>query len=634
MLFFDDTQLRSMRLAFAQSRWPDFDEPYLLQRAPATLKPYDVVRWDGYKFAPAMTTDAKFASWLITENAVAFALGDDPRHLAAASAWVRAAISTEPWEPQFKGNTDLFHGNLLYALSMFLDLCGGKIDAGFRREIVESLLTRGRFAIAWFVDRQPHLQRYTQNHFYIPIGGLLCAAIVLQEMGEESDRDADPGRGGYALARRGEVQGWIATLKPYLPLMFDALGDDGWFFEGCDYFHYAFIWIVRLAELSERHFDLRVADKPCFTKLKHFLRWTYFPSGGWQFAIGDASSKQWNFSRWSEAESGQALAPDNRLQNASHVLHWVAQRNGDPESRALADEIKSRSNFRWQEGFWCLAWAGAGRDAQALPADCEQKREWHLFDDFGIWAADRAVAEDSRTLRVLGKCGPPMGRSVWKNNQLVHQYDAGHVHPDAGAVWAAIDDVPVLLGPGYLGRKSGAWQNTITIDGRGQQDDRIYHALNPDVVDYARLMRLQITGDASHALMRFAAAYDPKLGVVAANRSIRFGQDDLLFTIDDQIETASPRFIEARFRISDPPTERGADFIRWRVGSDRFELRVASASSPVELIVQIGEVITMNDSGRSGPFEAGDVNQRGWQIIVRPRERATALRTTIAIKLI
>ncbi len=51
----------------------------------------------------------------------------------------------------------------------------------------------------------------------------------------------------------------------------------------------------------------------------------------------------------------------------------------------------------------------------------------------------------------------------------------------------------VILGPGYLGRKAGSYMNSITIDGMGQQDDRIYHALNPDVVDYGRLNTLSLS---------------------------------------------------------------------------------------------------------------------------------------------
>jgi hypothetical protein len=527
---------------------------------------------------------------------------------------VRAAIDTDPWEPAFKGNTDLFHGNLLYALAMFLDSCGSQIDPGLRNRIVETLMKRGSATHQWFVGREPRLQRYTQNHFYIPIGGLLCAALVLRR-------------------EHPEAETWIATVRPYLDLMFDALGDDGWFFEGTDYFHYAFIWIVRLAELSERHFGLRIADKPCFRKLKDFLRWTYFPRGYWQFAVGDASGKAWNFSRWTEAESGQLLAPDNRLQNFAHVLYW----RGDEESRALADEIKARSNVRRQEGFWCLAWRAqkdplpaSARVGEGPPCDA-----FHFFEDFGVYVADRTI-DNSHTLRVLTKCGPPMGRSAWRDNQLVHQFDAGHVHPDAGSVWAAIDDVPILLGPGYLGRKSTGYQNTLTFDGRGQQDDRVYHALNPDAVDYARLMNLSITpDDARGVAMQFAAAYEQKLGILRANRNVRLDSSDALFTVQDDVETTSPRFVEARYRISDPPIERGEGFVRWRVADKfTFELRLLESSSPLEIFVQIGEVITMNDSGRWGPFEAGDVNQRGWQLILRCRERVTRMTSTIAFKLI
>src|SRR5262249_32646343 len=157
---------------------------------------------------------------------------------------------------------DLYHGNLLYALSMFLDLCHQNLEPNLHARIVETLQLRARAAREWFVDRDPHSQRYTQNHFYIPLAGLLCAANVL-------------------LEPSAEARHWLDTARPYLSLIFDALGTDGWFFEGPDYFHYAFIWLVRLAELARLHLELDVSDKPCFTNLKHFLRWTYFPKGDW-----------------------------------------------------------------------------------------------------------------------------------------------------------------------------------------------------------------------------------------------------------------------------------------------------------------------------------------------------------------
>src|SRR3954462_11749412 len=119
MLFVDESQLTGMRETFAHSRWPDFHEPFLLQSAPATLQGgYDILRWDGRGWSQSHPTDAKFASWVITENSVAFALSDDHKHLDAAPSWVQAAINTPLWQPQFAGNSDLFYGNLLYALSM------------------------------------------------------------------------------------------------------------------------------------------------------------------------------------------------------------------------------------------------------------------------------------------------------------------------------------------------------------------------------------------------------------------------------------------------------------------------------------------------------------------------------------
>ena len=106
MLFFDDAQLEQMQRRFAISRWRDFDESFLLQPAPRVLKPYDVLRWDGSRFSRATTTDAKFASWIITENSVAHRLSDDAHHLDAATRLVTAARDTPAGDDRSPANLD------------------------------------------------------------------------------------------------------------------------------------------------------------------------------------------------------------------------------------------------------------------------------------------------------------------------------------------------------------------------------------------------------------------------------------------------------------------------------------------------------------------------------------------------
>jgi hypothetical protein len=643
MLFFDDSDLATMKARFAQSRWPDFEERFLLQPAPATLEGgYDVLRWDGNAFANARTSDAKFASWIITENSVAYRLSDDRRYLDSATAWVNAAINTQLWQPQFKGNTDLFYGNLLYALSMFLDVCGKadrnplpctrgrgqgegtsspsctsgqpkepsprpspglpgegeNIDSrrlAFCTRIESTLLQRSRIAVEWFTAKAPHEQRYTQNHFYIPMTGLLCAAIVLQD-------------------RYREAESWLDALRVYPPLIFDAMGRDGYFFEGPDYFHYAFIWAVRLAQLSERHLGMSVSQLPAFARLRHFLKWMYFPKGDCIFAIGDASAKEYNFARWCEQEQGQKLMSDNRLQNFSHALMWAGKQNHDADASHLAHQIKSRGKFHWYEGFWCLAWQD-----ESTPARSESPGATHLFDDYGVWCCDAAAGE--RTLRVIAKCGAPLGKSLpLRDGKPAFAYDAGHCHPDAGSVLAAIDDVPIFLGPGYLGRKSGCYLNTLTFDGRGQQDDRIYHALDAAAIDYSRFNDLYIDAKNHRVVMEFSAAYPNSLGVMLARRSVEV-KSAREFEIDDLVQLSTPRRPEARFRISDPPVELRRDRVIWRVAHRVFQLSVVEASSDCAIFVNIGEVISINDDGRAGPFEAGSVNQRGYQILIRPVEK-------------
>lgn len=611
-LFFTAEDLA--RAAARSAPWPGYDEAFLLQPAPAAMRLPDgrlqhaVLRHDGVGLSRTATDDGKFASWVVSGCCVAHALGRGPRFAEAARGWIAALVGLPIWDvprqgPPTRPEIDLNYGNAAYACAFFLDLCGGGCEPAFRDALVAKMIAQVELGDGRFARRPVEDHAFTQNHFYIPFTGHLAMCLAL--------RPYWPG----AKER-------IARARDFIIPLFAGIGRDGWYYEGVNYCHYAVIWLVRLAELAERHLGLAVADAPCLRHLHRFLRWSMFPAGRHFFNVGDNSSKNWSFATWAEADRADALNwNDTWISNCAQILLWIGRRTGDPACRQVAEDALRRG-LHPAEGFWWALWD----DAPAGPVVAEAS---HHFADAGVWAADRGDGAGN-VLRLLARCGPPMGHGLELDaaGRPRHRFNAGHVHPDAGTVCAAWNHLPVVLGPGYLGRKAGTALNTILIDGLGQEDDRLYHAFLPDQVDYPRLRRLALRPDAEGAELDFAAAYRPAQGVEQAARRVAFlgGRG---FAVADTVRLRSPARIEARFRIAEAPRRCGERGWSWRVEGQEMRCELGDASCPVELWAAPGDVTTINDDGSPGPLEAGRTCQRGWQLIIRTQAKETGACWTI-----
>lgn len=615
-LFFSVSDLQRAQNKLGEaSPWPDFNADFLLQK-PSQISIhergillYGIGCFDGEKFVRTVTADTKFLSWLITGCSVARALGLGESYFDSAREWVALLLdapfwdSTQSGDPQISRHVDLRYGNNAYACAVFLDLCGEDCDQEFRFRLISKMIEQARLGQARFSRRPLESHPFTQNHFFIPFTGYLCLCLSLRSHWEEAE-------------------GLIAELKPFIPLIFENLGQDGWYYEGIDYCHFAFIWLIRLADLSERHLGQVVHRAPCLTGLPEFFRRTSFPKGKSVFAIGDNSDKQWSLSSWTETDP--ALA-NHRINNFSHLLYWIGWKTGQTGFRSVADEIHSRGVF-WQEGFWTLFWEA--------PIGTTCPHSTHLFEDFGVWAAD-LKDEAGNTLRILAKCGPPMGhhQPLTPEGMPAYHFNAGHVHPDAGSVFAAWNDLPVILGPGYLGRKAGTYLNSITIDGQGQENDRLYHAFEPEHMDYQRLKSLAVSDSGHTASLDFASAYSAELGMEVGVRKVE-PRSASVFEIEDTVHLSKPGHIEARYRISDPPHLCHSRLLEWSVCNQRMRFEVLEASCDFRIWVYPGEVVTINDGFSPGPLEAGNTHQRGYQILLRTTERQSVVKWRVCFSVL
>jgi len=612
-IFFSDQDLHRMKATAKSAPWPDFNDDFLTQKASSFIDPsgefqYEVLRFDGNSFNRISTSDTKFASWIVSESSMAYAMGLGQKYFDSALAWVSAMIAAPVWSSSPQLHIDLDYGNFAYACAFFLDLCGERCDQTFIAKLENRMLQEIRIGAKRFSQRPLSLHPYTQNHFYIPFTGYLCMCAALKHRNQE-------------CAMR------LEEAKPFIPLIFDGLGEDGWYYEGLNYFHYAFIWLIRLAMLAEQHWGPDHDKMKFFPGMSEYLKWTLFPKGRSFFNIGDSSSKKWNFDSWEEASHVDSDNwNDTWSHNYSHIAKWIAGKTGDPACAAIADNVKKQGGFRWNEGFWALLWGGAANSGA-------ETEKFHLFKDFGVWASDTSD-QHGNILRVLAKCGPPMGHSLKldASGNPAYSYNAGHVHPDAGSVFAAWNDLPVILGPGYLGRKAGTYLNSLTIDGLGQQEDRLYHALNREVVDYAKLKKLSVRGNASGVKMDFAEAYRENQGVLVASRKIDIVSAES-FEISDEVELLHSGRIEARFRVSDPPVPVEKNACEWGVSGTLMRFELLECSCQASLWILPGMVTTINDGKTNGSLEAGLSCQRGYQILIKTdcKERAARWRVRFEI---
>lgn len=596
MLFFDEDQLDTMRYLFAVDTWPGYNRDFLLQEAPETLSSYEVYRFDGQAWGRETTTNACFAAWIITGNAVGHALWGDEAHLEAGLGWVKAALKTDPWlavKPyESERSVDrkmMFFSHLAYALGFFIDMCGDAMDTDTRREAEAILKVHLREALDRLEDISPNRRARNHSCYFIPLSAILTASMALREDHEEAS-------------------GWANDLSDEAERVFDSLPADGYFSEGYAQATSTLIWVVRMAEICRRHFSFRMASNEFFRNVGRFFHWLRMPGSIVPLGSGDDSGPRLRYERWEERPSGFADANGARFADYSHALNWITWATEDPFSREVANSL-AQAGAVPQEGFWALAWTFAEGEA-TLPGG------EHHFEDRGTWVADREHA--GQTIRLMARCGLPCGQLFFHKSDPEQLLLGLHAHPDAGSVFAAIGDTPIIAAPGSLGSKRTTFLNTYTFGGIGQCADRLYTPASSDVVDMTRLLDLALQKTETGAIrMTFAAGYMPDAGIRRAWRHVNWLPDAPGFQIEDFIVTTQPLFAECRFRIAAPPAHSMPDSVEWEVSGHRMKMTILECTAEYQIFAFPGEVVSINDED-IGPAEAGPTCQRGYQLMIRP----------------
>jgi hypothetical protein len=360
--------------------------------------------------------------------ALAFLLSEEPKYLAATTAWSMASCGYPQWGTGYFNGTDLAAGHQLFSLALVLDWLGDRLPAEAQTALRQTLLQRGAKMYAAAngdlpVDLGFWRSWYVSNHLWVNAAGLAAAGLALRD---------EPGVGK-----------WFDLALDKFRRSDDFRGADGASHEGIGYWTYGVEYLLKFWQMAGE----LAGEKPSSAWWKNTAAYRLYlglPRNAWKedYTVVDIA----------DSMRADEYGPD-------HLLYRLAALNRDSQAQWLAGEVRragvTNSSSQWLDLLWYDP-SIAPQSPAALPA-------LRHFDDLGIVSARSGWTGDESL--VVFKCGPPAGH--FATDRLASDLGLGHVHPDVNHF--------VIFGCGeWLLRNDGyAWKdtaqhNTLIVDGKGQ----------------------------------------------------------------------------------------------------------------------------------------------------------------------
>ena len=447
--------------------------------------------------APDMVTSGR-TYWRIERvesGALAYLVTGEKRYLDGAAAWMIAHAREPLWGNDYRPNLDLEASWYLYHIALAYDMLYNDLDPADRIIIRDGL---ARHAKAIYDSFDPATRKrsfpFDQNHTYIPATALTTAALAL-------------------LGDVPEAQAWLNRAYAVMRRCRYALGEDGYYYEGCGYWSYALQWHVRYADLISRATGEKAFDLPVLRDSWKFALYLSLPGAPYEFDIGDVG-------RWTGTQR-PALLPN------SFAMLWgeaAVLRSGP--ARATGDLYQAR---KAEHGYPAAAFLWF--DATVPPTPLEEIKPYFHFSDHDVVAWRSDWGEDATCC--LFRCGPPEGHLALAKLAQMKDWtmDPGHVHADIGSFWLYAKKAYLATGTGYTSLKWTRDQNTLLVDGQGQATDGSYwNALGfpYEKLNQARIDRVHLADDYGFASGEFGAVYDRVAHDLSLRRSVLMTQRWLL----------------------------------------------------------------------------------------------------------
>jgi hypothetical protein len=253
----------------------------------------------------------------------------------------------------------------------------------------------------------------------------------------------------------------------------------------------------------------------------------------------------------------------------------------------------------------------------------------HHFEDSGVFF--HRTSWDAGATAFAFKAGPPEGHRTTRLLPMVSEWQlsSGHAHPDAGSfiIWAG---GRYLTGDtGYAGQPQARHHNTITVGGIGQGDEGehdVWRGMSQAALDAIRITRATADATGVRVEADAAGAYPAAAGLTRFHRTFTF-DGKAAFTVEDAIQTSSPKSVEWFLHADAPFTPSGEGFL---LDASPAKLRVR-VEAPAGSKTAAGPTNLMAP-GKPGSITEGKQEQRGHELRVDvPAAASVAIKAVLTV---
>ncbi len=543
----------------------------------------------------------------IAEAALVYKITGEKKYLDAAKKYIDAAISYDVWGYTYnKPDIDLAAGHLLYGLGWGYDLLYNDLTPAERTRIREKLVKHARLLHDFFKPKSGKSYAYSQNHTFIPISGLAVTAYALM--------DEVP-----------EAKEWAATSRAIFDRVLATYSDDGYYYEGMEYWIFSTPWIVHYMDAHLHATGEDLYETTPGLKLAHkYVSHSTLPGGEFNFDFGDIYAGP--VTRSGKGDDYERERIDGHFRTNYNILYNLANRYKSGEAQGVADWLKAKGQVNAEE-FWTFIWYDPS--IKAVPITAQPTSHYFPDHDVVYW---RSSWNDDATAFAF-KAGPPEGHAAAEKAKLFPDWrlSSGHAHPDAGSfiIWS---NGKYLTGDsGYAGVPLTEHHNTVVFDGKGQADEGKGHdafaTVSYDRLNKIRLSDVRLTNSGVNIVADLTAAYQPELGVEKFVRKFVFTAPGE-FRIDDEIVLSKPSRITSFLHSDNSIVEKGG----------RFEFEPGTGSLLVELsqpksFRTVIEKNILTAPGKPGSVDKGEREERGVRLAMTTAEKVRELKMSVRMSI-
>ena len=544
----------------------------------------------------------------IAEAAFVYKITGDKKYLDAAKKYMDAAVSYDVWGYSYnKPNVDLAAGHLLYGMGWGYDLLYHDLTVAERDKYRNKLIKQARLLYDYFKIKSGKTYAYSQNHTFIPITGLAVTAYAL--MGEAP-----------------EAKDWAATSRAIYDRVLATYSDDGYYYEGMEYWIFSTPWLVHYmdAHLRSTGEDL-YKTTPGLGLAHKYVAHSTMPGGEFNFDFGDIYAGPVTRSRKGDDYERERI--NGRFRTNYNILYNLANRYGNGEAQGVANWLRSKNQVNAEE-FWTFIWY----NPETKPVPIGKLEKWRYFPDHEVvyW---RSGWDDNATAFAF-KAGPPEGHGATGKLKLFPDWrlSSGHAHPDAGGfiIWSG---GKYLTGDsGYAGVPLTEHHNTVVFDGIGQGNEGKGHdafaGVSYDRLNEIKLADVKMSEKAVSLVAVLTSAYEPRVGVEKFTRRFSFTAPGS-FEIEDSIRTSRETIITSFLHSDTSIVPRGGGYLL-EAGKPRLFAEIVGWKDYDSVIGP--NVLTA--PGRPGSVDKGEREERGVKLAISTKKKVkeAKLRTRLKIE--